>query len=462
LAARSILGFARPLPVVRRTTVFRLTAALSVLFTIAAVGLIAVIATLTEAELTARTDQVLSHEMHRLAGLPPARLPAQIAALIASSASGLNYYALVGRDGRTIAGNFALNTVPRGDGAFEVTAGQAVAVPLRAMVARLPDGEQIEVARDITQIIDVRHRIFAITALSGIAVIVVALLAGALLSRGPLRRVAAIRAVAAQIAAGELTLRMPVTRHGDELDLIAGMVNAMLDEIERLIDQVKGATDAIAHDLRTPLAHLRHRLQALAQLDGDGPDATLAPVVADAIVDVDQVLRRFNALLRISELQVSGRQAGFAPIDPMPLLAEIAELYEPLADERGIALSLHGEYGLVIRGDETLLLEVISNLVENALKFVGEGGHVCLSVTAAGDRAVIAVRDDGPGIPQNERAMVLGRFQRGSAAGKTAGMGLGLSLVAAIVHMHGFTLSLDDAQPGLIVRVTCQRLDMLQ
>ena len=447
---------------IRQTTTFRLTVALGAMFTVATAALIGTIAALTETELTARTDQVLFNEMHRLSGLPASRLPAQIDALIANSASGLNYYAVVGPDGRAIAGNFTLSVVPRDNQAFDVDAGavhagRTMAVPLRALVARLPDGGRIEVARDITQIIDVRHRIFVITAYSGVAVILIALLAGAGLSRGPLRRVAQVRTVATRIAAGELGLRIPVASRGDEFDLIASMINAMLNEIERLMEQVKGATDAIAHDLRTPLAHLRQRLQAITAPQDSTPELAGVPAVADAIADLDQILRRFNALLRISELEASGRHAGFSAVDPMALLADIAELYEPLAEERGICLSLHGVYGQTIFGDETLLLEVVSNLIENALKFVGNGGRVALSVTGDRDMPIIEVRDDGPGIPEAERTTVLGRFQRGAAAGKVAGTGLGLSLVAAIVHLHRFTMVLEDANPGLAVVISCPR-----
>jgi signal transduction histidine kinase len=454
MARRLFPGIGQRFPDVRNTTAFRLTAGLSVMFTVAAVALIAVISALTETELTVRTDQVLSSEMHRLTVLPPARLPQEIRALMAGSASGLSYYALAGPDGRVMVGNMAFRGAPGGAGAFEIDAGAATKVPLRALITRLPTGDRIEVARDITQIIDLRHRITVMLVYSGMVVIVAALLAGALLSRGPLQRVAKVRAVAMRIAAGELGLRMPVTARGDELDLIAGMVNAMLDEIERLMDQVKGATDAIAHDLRTPLAHLRQRLQGLMRHNGDDP---IAPIVADAIVDVDLVLSRFNALLRISELEASGRQAGFAPVDPMALLADIAELYEPLAEQSGIEMSIHGAFGMTILGDETLLLEVVNNLVENALKFVGAGGRVVLSVTGDHDAVVIEVRDDGPGIPEAERKLVLGRFRRGSGAGRTAGMGLGLNLVAAIVHLHGFAMALEDAAPGLIFKICCPR-----
>jgi signal transduction histidine kinase len=156
---------------------------------------------------------------------------------------------------------------------------------------------------------------------------------------------------------------MPLSGRRDELDTVAATVNTMMGEIERLMVQVKGTTDAIAHDLRTPLGHLRLRLGELQRQGGS--DA----VLGEAIEELDAVLARFSALLRISELDAAGRRACFALFDPMAMLATAAELYEPLAEERGIALTLHGAFGHTIEGDEALVLEAIGNLLDNAIKF---------------------------------------------------------------------------------------------
>lgn len=450
-----IAALRRTGPGIRRTVAFRLATGLGAVFTLAALALIAVIFALVETELTARTDQVLANELQRLSALPPPALPPAIGALIANSASGLNYYALTGRDGRVIAGNFTPPPAHRagGTGAWEVPAGTAAPVPLRLLDRDRGDGTRIAVARDITQIAAMRGTLLAATLGSALAVILIALATGAVLARGPLARVGAVRDIAARIAAGDLALRMPVTGHGDELDLMSGMVNAMLEEIEHLLVEVKGATDAIAHDLRTPLAHVRHRLARL--VPADAGKTPLVAEVSGALVDVDQVLRRFNALLRISELEASGRRAGFAPLDPMGLLAEIAELFEPLAESRDIRLLLHGSFGQTITGDQTLLLEAVSNLVENALKFTSPGGEVSLALQIETDGVVITVSDNGPGIPAEERSAVMGRFRRGAGAARVAGHGLGLSMVAAIVNLHGFALRLEDGAPGLVVTISC-------
>ncbi|HWU01855.1 MAG TPA: HAMP domain-containing sensor histidine kinase, partial [Novosphingobium sp.] len=185
------------------------------------------------------------------------------------------------------------------------------------------------------------------------------------------------------------------------------------------------------------------------------PVADVPGRIDGAIEDLDMVLARFTALLRISEIEVSGRRSGFAGVDLMTLIAQVGELYEPLADERDVTLSMHGSYGHVVECDEGLMLEGLSNLVDNALKFTEPGGEVSLAVLVRPEGVAIEVRDNGPGIAPAERSLVLRRFYRGAASRTVAGTGLGLNLVAAIAHLHGFALELDDAAPGLIVRVVC-------
>jgi signal transduction histidine kinase len=280
-----------------------------------------------------------------------------------------------------------------------------------------------------------------------------------------MRRIRRLEATAALIAMGELDLRIAISRRGDEFDMIAGIINAMVEEVERLLRQVKGSTDAIAHDLRTPLSHVRTRLERIALLPaiaGD-PDGDASVLLAGARDELDTVLARFRALLRMSELEAMHRLSQFTVFDPIEMVRDVAELYEPLAEERGIELTCTGTAGSFILGDDRLLFEAISNLVENAIKFSPAGGRIALGVTQAAADVAIAVADDGPGIPLAERAHVLERFARGSATVETgaAGSGLGLSLVAVIVALHGYTLSLDPARdgprPGLIARIVAPR-----
>ncbi|MDE2410164.1 MAG: HAMP domain-containing protein [Sphingomonadales bacterium] len=439
---------------IRDTTTFRLAALFGVAFVVTICALAGLIYALTARELTARTDQVLRHEMDRLLALPSQTLPANVRAAMSENASGLNYFALLAPDGRIVAGNLRVPARQFGNRSFEVPAGELAPAPLRLLARRTALGDQLVLARDITQILDLRARMLQIVAGSALMAIASALALGAGLSIGPLRRIQLFRSVANRIGQGDLRLRMPVTTRRDELDSVAATINAMVEEVERLMDQVKGATDAIAHDLRAPLVHLRTRLELLCESGGE-----VSKLAESATEQLDLVLARFTALLRISELEVSGRRAGFKRLDAMALAAEVCELFEPLAEDRGIHLALSGSYGAVIVGDEKLLFEALSNLVENAIKFIPPGGAIGVLVALETEGVRIEVTDNGPGIPEDERDSVLRRFHRGSAARTAPGSGLGLNLVAAILHLHGFALALEDAQPGLRIRIRCPRGD---
>jgi signal transduction histidine kinase len=447
---------------IRRTTTFRLTALLGLAFLGAIVGLLGLVYGLTARELTQRTEDALLRQTQGFAAVTADRLVEQVRMATANDTSGLTYVALQDADGRQIAGDFS--PTPRPDrlpAEFDMIAANGR--PLRVLATKLSGGRVLLIGRDVAPIGDLRHRALTILVSSGAIAIVLVLVAAILLSIAPLRRTRRLTALATRIGTGDLSLRMPVSPRGDELDHIAATINAMVEEIARLLDQVKGATDAIAHDLRAPLAGLRQRLdaarrQGLAAQSLAEPEtvpSALGGVLETALDDLDMVLARFNALLRIAELEAANRQAGFDTVDLMTLAASVCELFEPLAEERGVTLQLSGGWGQVIHGDERLLFEAVSNLVENAIKFIDSGSHVIVSVENRGGIAALAVRDDGPGIPFDERAQVLRRFHRGNAVRHVPGSGLGLSLVASIVHLHGFALEMNDANPGLEVRISC-------
>ena len=214
-------------------------------------------------------------------------------------------------------------------------------------------------------------------------------------------------------------------------------------------------TDAIAHDLRTPLTRVRATLHGLRHEAGD-PHAVAAGLDR-AAADLDLVLERFAALLRISELEASQRRAGFRTVDLALLAQRVCDLYEPLAEDRGIALVTTSQ-PLRIEGDEKLLFEALSNLIDNAIKFTPPGGTVRVALFEDQGAPAIEVRDDGPGIAPDQREAVLRRFHRGTDAQGLPGSGLGLSVVVAILHLHGFTLRLGDAGPGLAARIAMGRI----
>lgn len=439
---------------IRNTSTFRLTLLLGLVAVLGVFALSILIYALSARELDARSDRILRAEASRLAPFPSAALPAEIRMAIARSMSGLNYYGLLGADGRPIAGNL------RGSSGFTLGHTREIAArpgrhgPIRMLGIRAPSGQIILIGRDVTPLVDLRWRVTIVLLGSGVAIGILILIAAVALSLAPLRRVDALQRAAHEIAAGRLDERMPILGRGDELDLFANTVNAMVEEVGRVVAQVKSVTDAVAHDLRTPLTRVRSHIDRIRR-QGDLPD-DVARRIDRSIADLDAVLERFAALLRISELEAGGRRAGFGDVALDPLLMSVVELYEPLADERSISLSWSGLPGTTVYGDQNLLFEAISNLVDNAIKFAPVGGQAALSAVSEKDEVHIEVRDNGPGISPDQQQSVLRRFDRGDASDEVSGSGLGLSVVTAIVHLHQFVLSLHDANPGLIVRMSAR------
>jgi signal transduction histidine kinase len=450
----------------RHTTAFRLSAGLTAVFVVAIFVVLWLVYAQTTAEFDQRTDQTIVAKARILAAATPSRRMELAVDALHDSTRRLEGLAMFAADGHRLIGDEGLAPpFPLGK-IFERLHGPRDA-PVRALALVTADHQIVVISRDDTPSLDLRARILAIMLISGTSAVAVALGAGIALSVLPMRRIRRLEATAARIATGELDLRIMISRRGDEFDMIASIINTMVEEMGRLLRQVKGSTDAIAHDLRTPLSHLRTRLERIALLPlvaGD-PESEAAILLAGARDELDAVLTRFRALLRMSELEAMHRLSQFAVFDPVDMIRDVAELYEPLAEERGIELAWTVTAGLTILGDDRLLFEAISNLVENAIKFSLPGGRIALDATETAGEVVIAVTDDGPGIPQAERAHVLERFQRGRAALDSggAGSGLGLSLVAVIVALHGYALHLDPAsdglRPGLAARIVAPRAE---
>jgi signal transduction histidine kinase len=268
-----------------------------------------------------------------------------------------------------------------------------------------------------------------------------------LLRRRPLRRIRAIQASAEAIVAGDLTRRLPLSNRRDELDMLAAIVNAMLERIERLMHEVKGVCDNIAHDLRTPLTRLRAQLYRMQQQAGEG--SAQAAQLDLVLGEADTLMARFRGLLRISELEDRQRRSGFVQLDPVSLLQELHEFYLPLAEDDGLTFELQLPETLPpLHGDRALLFEALANLLSNSIKFTPPGGQVILRGLDEGGHTRIEVLDSGPGIPEAERDAVFQRFYRAEAGNLKSGFGLGLSIVAAIVSLHGFTLEVGSSELG--------------
>jgi signal transduction histidine kinase len=360
-------------------------------------------------------------------------------------------YLLVDQAMRPLAGNLA--NWPAGvdspDYTYETRLSRA-GMPTLVQVQEfdLPNGYRLLVGRDVQVRVQLRHLLTG-ALLWAIVIVVVMASIGALLVRSLFRRMLAnVSATAGAIAAGDFTQRVTPTGRGDELDQLAEVINDMLDRIERLMDGVRQVSNAIAHDLRTPITRARTRLEdALLHAHGE---AELRAAIERVTTELDGIVAVFQALLRIAEIEAGSRRAAFTRLDAAPLLAEVAELYDAVAEEKGVVLVTEISGPLPVYGDAALIRQAVANLVDNAVKFSPSGGTVRLVGRPTAGGSEIIVSDQGPGIPEADRARATERFYRGEAARNTPGSGLGLSLVQAVAQLHFGSLRLEDAGPGLI------------
>jgi signal transduction histidine kinase len=277
-------------------------------------------------------------------------------------------------------------------------------------------------------------------------ILLLGLLGGGLMSRNMLRRLDTINRTSGEIIAGDLTRRVPLTGSGDEFDVLSENLNRMLDRIERLVKGLREVTDSVAHDLRTPLNRLRNRLEeSVARLQARGNEAG---EIERAIAETDKLIGTFNALLLIAETDAGTTRAAMTVLDLTSVAADVAELYEPLAEERKVKLALTPSRDVAIEGNRSLIAQALANLVDNAIKYTPPGGKVQIGARPGADGVELSVADSGPGIPAPDRARVVERFVRLEASRNSPGTGLGLSLVAAVAHFHNAVLDLEDNVPS--------------
>lgn len=274
--------------------------------------------------------------------------------------------------------------------------------------------------------------------------------AGWLLSRRLRRRLDSIIRTSRDVMRGELSRRVPDFGSGDDLDEVARSLNAMLDEVQRLLHGIEHVTNNIAHDLRTPLARLRNELVDLRDAEGNaaGPDGAIDRCVAE----VDQLLATFAALLRIAKLEAAGNRQHRGNVDLVEIVTAAIDLYEPVAQQRGISIR-SALSAATVPGERDLLLQAICNVLDNAIKYSPLNVDVDVEIWRVGDTFRLGISDRGPGIPPTERERVFERFYRGDEARQTDGSGLGLSLVEAVCRYHGAEVTLHDNDPGLKVEI---------
>jgi len=274
-------------------------------------------------------------------------------------------------------------------------------------------------------------------------------------TRRTVGRIESINATSRAIMQSGLGRRVPMRGTHDEWDHVAESLNLMLNRIEALMAEVKQATDNVAHDLRTPLARLHGRLeQAYQRVDRDHQG-----LIADAIADLDTVLRLFSSLTRISQIEAREQTAAFSPVNLVAIAGEVLELYDAAAEEKGTCLALSGDKTAYGRGDRDLLFDMLANLVDNAIKHGRIGGYAEIEITNTDRGAVVSVSDDGPGIPAGEHANVFKRLYRLDRSRQMPGNGLGLSLVEAVARLHGAAITLSDNDPGLKIELQFPRVD---
>jgi signal transduction histidine kinase len=330
----------------------------------------------------------------------------------------------------------------------------------------LPGGFRLLIGHDLSDRAHIGKVMVRALAISLVFFAALGAVGALFVARRVLRRIDDMNTSAHGIMAGDLTRRLPVSGSGDELDRLAEGLNEMLGRIAELMEGLREVSDNIAHDLRTPLTRLRNHAEAALAFGGDAPAYRQA--LEKTIEESDQLIRIFNALLLIARAEAGGDLGPLQPLDLGEAASSVAELYEPIAEEEGVGLTVRAEDGLKVRGNRELIGQAIANLVDNALKYGGPNKgvgdaeakpEVVITARRAGESAVLTVADHGPGIEPADRARVLDRFVRLEGSRSRPGFGLGLSLAAAVARMHGGTVELEDNQPGLRVRLTLPAVD---
>lgn len=307
----------------------------------------------------------------------------------------------------------------------------------------LPEGHRIFVGFDERELAYVQRKILQSATWSLILVLLLSWLAGRYTTRLALRPIEQIRHSALKIMAGDMRHRIALSDSGDEFDALARTLNDMLDRISQLIASVRGATDNIAHDLRSPLT--RHRARLESRLHAPPAEGEWAPWIEDNLRDIDQVLTTFQALLKIASIDSGLLRQAFQPVDVVPLIRDAVDFMEPLADARDQSVQLSLPDHAPLLGHRDLLFQLLINLLDNAIKFTPVGGAIAIAVSPQTPGWQLTITDSGPGIPEAEHGRVFDRLYRLDATRQTPGLGLGLSLVQAVTTLHQGTVQLSAA-----------------
>lgn len=376
-----------------------------------------------------------------------------LAARAAGPSTRLSYHVLIAPNGAVVAAN--LTEWPQTSGAewlryefgtYATGAEEEHEAVVRDL--RLGGGYRLLVGLDTEDLDEREDMIFEALSWGAGMTLLLGLIGGLVMTYSVSQRLESINRAARAVIAGDLSGRIALRGSGDDFDQLSATLNEMLQRIEGLVASISRVSDSIAHELRTPLTRLRADLDELAA--AEDPDE-VRDLAAAAREEAERVQAMFESLLRIARLQ-AGPAGERTRVDLSTLLEDAVELHRPAAEDRAQALQAEIARGLVVDGDRDLLFQMVSNLLDNAVKFTPQGGRVVLAAKAEHGGVELSVTDSGPGIPAQERDRVFERFYR-SGGGEAAGFGLGLSLVSAAAQRHGADITLEDAQPGLRVRV---------
>jgi hypothetical protein len=441
-----------------RTATFRTAAILTWAYAVSTLLLFLFIYWQTAVLEIARIDDFLLHESAAISREDPALIEADVATRYARDLHRQTFAAVFSPALKAVSGGVLTypQNLPRDARVHRVMvvrdpSGIGPAEPFRTVARDLPDGRILLVGRSEQMITALRQQVLRALELGLLPGLVCSLALGIFASQRTLVRLSNLNATIGRITQGHLRDRLESAVDGDAFDELARGVNRMLDEIERLVSEISGVGDDIAHDLRTPLTRVRARLEGARNRGASHEE--LCATVDRAIADLDQTFALMTALLRIGQIEASARRAGFADVSLTAIAREVFELYQPVAELNDIALSLSVTPDLYVHGDRDLLFEVAANLVDNAVKFTPPGGVVQVAARQTPRGPVLCVQDSGPGIPKEERSAALQRFHRADRSRHVPGYGLGLSLVSAILRVHLFHLHMGDGSPGLVAEV---------
>jgi signal transduction histidine kinase len=449
------------IPAFIRTTTFRWTLTISAVFVASALMLVAAIYHKTVSSNQTRIDGTMTQEVRNGLADQPDNVVVRVQARLLEDPRRVRLAGLFDSQKRRISGNihaYPANFASDGtvwDIIAEREDAQGIEVQTaRAVGAVLSNGNHYVVGRNFDDFAPLQESILNTVTAGLVPATILALLCGIILSVRTQRRIEEIHRMAERVMAGHLNERLPSRGTRDDFDKLVDIINAMLNQIEHLMSEVKGVGDDIAHDLRTPLTRVRASLERGRDTAGSLED--LRRAVDKGILGIDQALGVTTALLRIAAIEHGQRNAGFGEVDLGSIISAIVELYEPAAEDKGVTLSSAGIAHVVLRGDRDLLFEAISNLVDNAIKFTPKGGNVAIELMRTEHNLLLRVTDTGPGIPAPEREAVFRRFYRTDKSRNAAGMGLGLALVAAISRLHGFRVQVADSLQGCTIEMICE------